>query len=718
MLSSRSSAVQRGVKFFSVLAAALVVSAAAPAFAQTVTKTGRDLTTQSTTETQAGRTVRYAISLGLPAGQTAASLSVTDAIPPGLQYVAGSLLLPGNAAGSWSTNGGVSYVGVEPAAASSVTNLRVTGNTYMAATSTLGTLPTPPVSSANGSVGGDGYRAIPYNGKVYSLYHHNGWGNALYCGDQATGSVCPGFPTSIPKTAGSALASGTWYETSLIIAEFLDRTTGRIYFWVKDKATNKPAVVCADLQSNTSCGSYVFSNSPDVVGTRYFTITGGHQGSRFYANGAAGRMLCFDTATFGPCAGTDSAGTFAVAGAPLDTINHQNDGVGQIGSRLFWQAVSGSTSQTTLVCFDMATNAACPGFNPVNMALSGGFMPTASASGVTNGFCLGRPANITPTTACYDLNGVDVTAAKTAFATYVNNNPLPGTTWGLYSLGASVLAAGPVVTNSRSFWQTDSAGGGGGGQKLCWDWVTDAPCAGYNPTLGYGNGFYEASIDPGNSNCVWSLGDGGRLGATSAIDGGACKVESKTRIQASPAGNYCDGQTHVNRWARLQLMGLTAADYESARVTIRDANGAIVGDWNAKTTTFPVDLSAYSATGNTANLVVEVELLNITNVAAFSADPKPYVSVSWTGDPQQVCFDAKLVCESPALASTLTNTVSGLINGTAVSGTHSFTNVAQACWVPQASNPNPVPALDAKAMAMLSLLLAALGWAAIRRRSH
>ena len=80
--------------------------------------------------------------------------------------------------------------------------------------------------------------------------------------------------------------------------------------------------------------------------------------------------------------------------------------------------------------------------------------------------------------------------------------------------------------------------------------------------------------------------------------------------------------------------------------------------------------------------------------------------------------DFFLRMHAPALASTLTNTVSGLINGTAVSGTHSFTNVAQACWVPQASNPNPVPALDAKAMAMLSLLLAALGWAAIRRRSH
>ena len=101
---------------------------AGQAVAQTLVKVGADLTTQSTTDTQVGRTVRYAISLGLPAGQTAAAVDVSDAIPAGMEYVPGSLQLPANAVGSWSINNGASYVGVEPTPASSITNLRVTGS--------------------------------------------------------------------------------------------------------------------------------------------------------------------------------------------------------------------------------------------------------------------------------------------------------------------------------------------------------------------------------------------------------------------------------------------------------------------------------------------------------------------------------------------------------------------------------------------------------------
>ena len=181
---------------------ALLAFSASQVIAQSVTKTGRDLTTQSTTDTQVGRTVRYAVSLGFPAGQTAAAVDVSDAIPSGMEYVAGSLKLPSNAVGAWSINNGTSYVGVEPSPTSAVTNLRVTGSSHMAATSAMGTLRTPPVASASGGAGGDGYRAIPYNGKVYSIYHHNG-GDALYCGDQATGTACPGFPTSVPAASGS-----------------------------------------------------------------------------------------------------------------------------------------------------------------------------------------------------------------------------------------------------------------------------------------------------------------------------------------------------------------------------------------------------------------------------------------------------------------------------------------------------------------------------------
>ncbi len=649
------------------IAAVLLTTMSALAVGQSVTKSGTDLTTQSTTATSAGRTVRYAVSLGLPNDQTATSLKVTDAIPAGMSYVPGSLKLPSNAAGGWSIDGGASYVTSEPSG--TVTHLRVTGDAYMAATSTISPLPVAPAASASGGTGGDGYRAIPYNGKVYSIYHHNA-NSSLYCGNQASGTACPGFPTVVPATAGQAFAPGSsWYETPLVVDEYLDRTSGRLYFYARDNVTQKPVVVCADLTTGKSCGSYVFSGVPVISpSSSYFTVTGAHFGTRFYANGAGGNLLCFDTATFAPCSGTNSDGTFTVAGAPSGTDYHADNGILSIGSRLYWQAVDYAANQTSLVCFDMATNAACAGFTIQTMAMGGNFMPTATAAGVSDGFCLARGG----ATSCYDLNGNDVTAGKSTFAAYVHSHPLPyGGSW--LTLGAAVLANGPAVSNSRTLWQDGSA-------KVCWDWTTNAECTGYDTSLGVNDLFYETVVDPANPTCVWALGDEGMLTATSSLDGGFCTSAVKTQVVATPSANYCDGRAHPMAWSRIQVFGVPSTAYGSAKVTIRDSAGIVVGDWNAKTTTLPVDISSIPVAGSTTTLAVEVELLGITDPKPFDATPSPYVSVSWTGDPQQVCFDAKLVCGT-TIASPLVNTVSGIIAGVNVSASHTFTDVSQSCAV-------------------------------------
>ena len=671
---------------------ALLAFSASQVIAQSVTKTGRDLTTQSTTDTQVGRTVRYAVSLGFPAGQTAAAVDVSDAIPSGMEYVAGSLKLPSNAVGAWSINNGTSYVGVEPSPTSAVTNLRVTGSSRMAATSAMGTLRTPPVARASGGAGGDGYRAIPYNGKVYSIYHHNE-GDALYCGDQATGTACPGFPTSVPAASGSpfvqvGMHTGNWYRTFNVVHDYLDRNTGRLYFYAVNNTTSKPVVVCADLAAQTSCGSYEFSNAASLAKSGNFS-SGGQQGSRYYTSTNDGRMLCFDTATFAPCAGTGADGAFPVSGTRTALATHQT--VGQVGSRLYWPQTDNSTwpyPPGVLACFDMAINGDCAGFSGSatnNYVGRLGFLPTANSAGVADGMCFeGYDSSFTVLQAqCFDLNGNDITSSKSAFRASLKAHPTP---MGRYSYG--------LLLNGRTYWQDWRA-------QLCWDWSSDAACAGYDPATGSSPEWYETTYDPANPTCVWALGDDGRLTATDAINGGPCTVEVKAQVQASPAGNYCDGKPHSVTWSRIDLVGLQASDYASAKVTIRDASNNILPGWNAATATFPIDLSAYPTSGATASLSVEVELLGITNATPFNADPKPYISVQWNGDAQQICYDAKLSCGA-APVSALTNTVSGLIAGTAVTGSHTFSNIAQSCWDPSApqeitvtktsSTPGPIAA--------------------------
>lgn len=126
-----------------VLTTGLMALHSAPVLAQSLTKTGRDLTTQLTTDTQAGRTVRYAVTLGLPAGQSAAALTISDSIPAGMEYVAGhsnflpTPLVPGRSTVERTTHS------CEPSTPASVTNVRVAGASIMMATSAIGSYQFP-----------------------------------------------------------------------------------------------------------------------------------------------------------------------------------------------------------------------------------------------------------------------------------------------------------------------------------------------------------------------------------------------------------------------------------------------------------------------------------------------------------------------------------------------------------------------------------------------
>ena len=168
------------------------------AFAQSpVQKSGFDVSTLSTTVASTANNARYVISTSFPSGSSN-SLTLTDAIPSGTQYIAGSLQVPLGATRSWSIDGGVNYVAVEPTPASSVTNLRTQNLSGTSNNFNIAVVPAPPAATISGGhTGGDGYRVIPYNNKVYTIYHHIS-GKVLYCADVATGVTCPGYPIGIP----------------------------------------------------------------------------------------------------------------------------------------------------------------------------------------------------------------------------------------------------------------------------------------------------------------------------------------------------------------------------------------------------------------------------------------------------------------------------------------------------------------------------------------
>jgi hypothetical protein len=646
--------------------------------AASVAKTGFDTTTNSATATASGNNARYVIGVAPPTGAPS-TIVVSDTIPAGTQYIAGSLKAPPSTVAKWSTDSGASYVTTEPSPASSVTNVRIEGASVIADRGNVAPVPPPPAASiSGGTTGGDGWRVIPYNGKVYTVYHH--WKDRpLYCADVATGATCAGYPANIPATSGSAFTTASvdgYFVTAGQFPEYVNRATGQLYFFAKNITTQKMVVVCANLNTQQSCGNYEFSGVSNAGTGDFFGMDGGVNGTKIYALTTATNpptYACYDASTGAACAGTAADGTFSAgAGFPVAAGGGDyNTGQAiQIGTRIYGYVGTGTDRRVN--CFDMATNAQCGGGNfPLNSATLGPLFPTANASGVADGFCVAWDA--AAATTCYTLAGAAQTKANLSTALSTRKPQYTGDAG--YAYGTALLY------NGKTYWISDSTTPS---QKFCWDWSTDALCAGFNTTQtastgGAGDRFYEMTSDPDRPNCLWGLGDAGQIRSFDARDGSSCGGKTTVQVPASPAVAYCDGKPHTVTWNQVQLFGLTAGtDFTSATLTIKDSLGNVVTGFNGITvSSFPVDISAISYTGNNTSLTIFVELNGIPNPvpATYSANPPPFLTATWASDASQMCFDVKVLCAAP---QPLANTASGTIGATAVTSTHNFTTVSKA----------------------------------------
>jgi hypothetical protein len=668
------------------------------AWGQSIAKTGFDTTTpNNSTAAAAGNTVKYVIGVTPPTGAPS-SIVVSDAIPAGTQYIAGSLKTPPSSAGRWSTDNGVNYVSIEPVPASSVTNVRIEGSSVIADRGNVAPVPLPPVGSiSGGSTGGDGWRVIPFNGKVFSFYHHR-IDRPLYCADVATGVTCPGFPVNIPETSGSAFTSASangYFSTGGQFVEYLNRTTGELYILAQDNRTAtllKPVVVCANLLTGQSCGNYSFSSAPDTLPNfagALGSIDGGVVGTRLYGQMSDTSYACFDAATGTACAGAAANGTFSAGtGLPAGGQNYAESQGLQVGTRIYQYFGTGTNRRVN--CFDMATNTQCAGAFPLNAATFGPLFPTANASGTADGFCIAWDATLATT--CYDLAGAPQTKPNLSAALQTRASEYNGSRG--YAYGTALL------DNGKTYWIADRNAPGDAAasqiipsQKFCWDWSTNALCAAFiNTTLtastgGASDRFYELTSDPDRPNCLWSLGDAGQIRSFDARDGGSCGGRTTVQVPAKPAVAYCDNKPHTVTWNQVQLFGLTAgADFTVATLTIRDSAGSPVTGFNGiSVSAFPVNIGSIPYSGTTTELTISVELTGIPNPipAAYNANPPPYLTATWTSDASQMCFDVKVLCAAP---SPLTNTATGTISATAVNSTHSFSSVSKAACATLSGN--------------------------------
>ncbi len=489
----------------------------------------------------------------------------------------------------------------------------------------------PSVAGFKGSDGGDGWDVFFGSGsaadRVFNVWHHSEGSMSLDCHIKADGTACwtfgaytaTGYDTSAHSTgAYDAATDSVW----VFVAAVADGSLGMVC--VKDVSTDNP-VPCTtpyvSLDPAAGAGWVFGASAPgDMV-----TI-----GTQIYARGTAegSNLLCLDMVAQAPC----SEQPYSL-GSPPGT-----EGGSMAYNRLL--NVSGKVYFATgsiLGCFDPGTAALCAGFNsgasvtPPNGS-AGPIFYSTDAEGVPTQICLygtsapQSPIAVTDVQACYLLDG--------SLGTF------PSGLGGVWEASSATDGWGNLITKASKFyfWK----GGDSGDVPQCFDFATNAACAGFlaGEEASYG---YAFALDPTNAACIWSNGDSPngitnmRVYAFDATTGGHCLQNAAvtfTPENTVPALS-CSTNGAVRIWDTMTLTAAPGLLLSNARVSVRDASGSDVTGWVniplTNTTTGVLDLSTLTAGESSSQPTFLIKYLGSNNAVGTSAVFK------YSADAPQLC---------------------------------------------------------------------------------
>jgi len=478
--------------------------------------------------------------------------------------------------------------------------------------------PAPLAFTAYG--GGDGWDVAPNTtsslatSQVFAVYHHSPI-LQVQCLNQSDATACWGGPVTITD------GSGHNYATSGAPGLYLDPATNNLYVFAVQTdgnvAHNAAGVVCVGTANGLTplqrfCGFTALSNVGDATTVPQAAISGPIEISHYWYAfnavlgahiGTQDQMLCFDLATFSPCASQPYAVNL---GSALLTGSAQ---IGAAGSHVMVPLEQGSSY--TMTCFDASTNATCTGSWPI--AISGGTgkfgapFPLLSGTGTPIGACL--PIDLAP---CYGFDGSHATAPPTLDAaigtTVADNGP------------ALVLGTRVYVPNGN----TDTID--------CFDYALAESCTGFPKVIAHTDSLYTLTLDPNRPGCIWTnannsapAGGVGQIQSVDAYIGGAC--QGSTRVLSSALVEPAAVCTPAN-YVSLQVTSPARNTYQSGTVTVENSNAAPLPS---------VPPQALSATGSVD--LAPLDLTRLTSKPQFvitlnGASPAPaqlQVTLSWTG---------------------------------------------------------------------------------------
>lgn len=556
----------------------------------------------------------------------------------------------------------------------------------------------PSLKSSKGiqtSTSGDGWVPIPYNGKVYNIFHHTGTSAVtMSCVDQATATTCPNFPAYIDDSTGvplSTTANATnQLGTSYYVHTYLNKANGKLYFAAQKDAT--AGVQCVNLNSLTSCGytALYAENSLSTVG--YASTFAGLEelggklyGVRYvndaYSDTNPAQVYCFDTATNTACSGYSynngqnlgitamkmldvGNGTAKIRGIPhrvptkiagtklYTVINYNN-----------YATTTYSNSQKPLgsrvTCFDTATNATCANWPSAGVHFRGA---NTQNDEVTTLFT----NESAPNSIICAIGDINYIAPGTPFAQFAGEcyNPATSATVPLPTgMPTAVTSAGGIVVfdDTLQLGSRMLIPNAASSTISCYDWATSAVCAGFPA-----NGSHSwSNVNGGNTRdygyaydvdtqCMWGLGDSGYLWSFSSRDFTSNCYPSGT-FYFDAALVYCDLSKAA--YDTLTLQNIDSAKILTSSYTIVDQNNNVIPGYENQpiSADTPVDISSIPVTGSTQKIQVLLKL-ETTDLTPWTNPTPPQLLFRFKPDGQsrqnQVCTPASTTTSSPAAAAT------------------------------------------------------------------
>lgn len=494
------------------------------------------------------------------------------------------------------------------------------------------------VGSFGGTAAGDGFNVAFGDGFLLNSWHHDPSALNVEC-HLIDGSECADYIYTV---------SG--YQTGQASNLYFDKTTDRVYTYVREVSSGDIGVYCLDYSDigngNVSNCPTAFTPLVDLApGGTGFSVRGSNTsryGNRIWAlDVSQGDLLCFDITTNAECGDGLNGFNVGAAGPTSDGLTKAR--VAAWGGRVYF------TVNNKMGCFDPTSTPASlcgePDSTPIDIPAAvydTTFnrhipLPVKNTDGTFFGTC---DLN---SRFCIDANGATVTM-PTGLSSYLvahpANNKIAGQNaqdWAIS--GTKMYYPGPQSSAGQNPYGTDWSS-----TIICWDYATDALCSSWDDSPAGIYLPYTANVDPDNPSCVWVNQDKGWAPYLPTYAGKIIPLNAATGEVGCSFGDpvielpyssvvprmSCTGDGRVTAWQEM-LLELGTLDNTDISVTVYDSDDVAITGWEDLTPAIDgtIDMSTLSVedTGLTPSIqitglgdVAIDELLDVTGVVTFDAE--------------------------------------------------------------------------------------------------